>query len=110
MTAVADEEILRAAEVDLAVDEFGDDDTKLASVTAAVEVEAGPGPVIRVLKGSPTDEDLAALVTVFAAASANAGAPQDQGPVDNWGRPTMMHRGTSPFSPYAFPYLSHLRG
>ncbi|PPJ25225.1 hypothetical protein C5E45_18515 [Nocardia nova] len=111
MTAVADEEILRAAELDLAVDEFGDGDTKLASDTAAVEAEVGHGPVIRVLKGSPTDEELAALVTVFAVAGANAAAaPQDPGPVDNWGRPTMMHRGTSPFSPYAFPYLSHIRG
>ncbi|NKY86432.1 acyl-CoA carboxylase subunit epsilon [Nocardia veterana] len=108
MTAVADEEILRAAELDLAVDGF-EDDAKVAE-TVAPEAEPHGGPVIRILKGSPTDEELAALVTVFAAAAANSGAPQEQGPVDNWGRPTMMHRGTSPFSPYTFPYLSHIRG
>ncbi|WP_425299939.1 acyl-CoA carboxylase epsilon subunit [Nocardia cyriacigeorgica] len=37
-------------------------------------------------------------------AAANSAAPAGpQGPNDFWGRPTMMHRGTSPFSPYAFP-------
>ncbi|NKY50576.1 acyl-CoA carboxylase subunit epsilon [Nocardia vermiculata] len=110
MTAVADEEILRAAELDLAVGELGEDEAKIAP--EAVTAPAAPAaPAIRILKGSPTDEEIAALVTVFAAAAANsAAAPQDQGPVDNWGRPTMMHRGTSPFSPYAFPMLSHLRG
>ncbi|AHH15953.1 acetyl-/propionyl-CoA carboxylase epsilon subunit [Nocardia nova SH22a] len=108
MTAVADEEILRAAELDLAVDGFGDD-AKLPAEPAA-EPEPDRGPLVRVLKGSPTDAELAALITVFAAA-AGSGAPEpDPGPVDNWGRPTMMHRGASPFSPYAYPYVSHLRG
>lgn len=109
MTAVADEEILRAAELDLAVGELGEDEVEVTSDAVAA---GAPGePAIRILKGSPTDEEIAALVTVFAAAAANSAAvPQDQGPVDNWGLPTMMHRGTSPFSPYAFPMLSHLRG
>ncbi len=110
MTAVADEEILRAAELDLAVDGFGDDDVRLASEPAAAEPEPDRGPVIRILKGSPTDAEIAALVTVFAAAANSGVASPERGPVDNWGRPTMMHRGTSPFSPYAYPYVSHLRG
>ena len=105
MTAVADEEILRAAELALSVDEVVD---TVEPVVA--ESESNAGPVIRILKGSPTDEELAALVCVFAsAANAGAGAPDRSGPVDLWGRPTMMHRGASPFSPYAFPFLSHLR-
>lgn len=106
MTTMADEEVLRAAELDLAVDELAD-----AAEPAVTEIEpAHAGPVIKVLKGNPTDLELAALVSVFAAASASAAAvPADKGPIDNWGRPTLMHRGASPFSPYAFPALSHLR-
>ncbi len=109
MTAVADEEILRAAELDLAAGGFGDDAT-LVSEPVVAESEPDRGPVVRVLKGSPTDAELAALVTVFAAAAGSGVAAQDQSPVDNWGRPTMMHRGASPNSPYAYPYVSHLRG
>ncbi|WP_369690132.1 acyl-CoA carboxylase subunit epsilon [Nocardia inohanensis] len=104
---MADEEVLRAAELDLAVDE-------LDAVEAAVVVEStepsSNGPVIEVLKGNPSDVELAALVAVFAAASASAGnGTADNGPADMWGRPTLLHRGSAPFSPYAFPALSHLR-
>ncbi|MGW4242502.1 acyl-CoA carboxylase subunit epsilon [Nocardia sp. NPDC004722] len=104
---MADEEVLRAAELDLAgVDELAD-----AVEKAVAEVEPSSAePVVRVLKGNPTDLELAALIAVFAAASANgAAAAADNGPADNWGRPTLSHRGSSPFSPYAFPALSHLR-
>ncbi|MVU78733.1 acyl-CoA carboxylase subunit epsilon [Nocardia sp. ET3-3] len=103
---MADEEVLRAAELDLAVDELAE-----SVDTAVAEIESSnAGPVVRVLKGNPTDLELAALVAVFAAASASASAaPADGGPADHWGRPTLLHRGSSPFSPYAFPALSHLR-
>lgn len=105
MTTMADEEVLRAAELDLAVEDLAD-----AIDTAVAEIEpASAGPVIQVLKGNPTDLELAALVSVFAAASASVAAPADRGPADMWGRPTLLHRGSSPFSPYAFPALSHLR-
>ncbi|RDI51529.1 acyl-CoA carboxylase subunit epsilon [Nocardia mexicana] len=106
MTAVADEEVLRAAELDLSVDDF----VAMEPVVTDTDTESNAGPVIRILKGSPTDDEIAALVCVLAAAAANsAAAPGETGPADQWGRPTLMHRGTSPFSPYAFPYLSHLR-
>lgn len=107
MTTMAEEDVLRAAELDLAVDEFAD-----VADTAVVEAEtSNAGPIIQVLKGNPTDDELAALVAVVAAAAAagaNSGSGS-QGPADMWGRPTLLHRGTSPFSPYAFPALSHLR-
>ncbi|MQY23359.1 acyl-CoA carboxylase subunit epsilon [Nocardia macrotermitis] len=106
MTAVADEEVLRAAELALSVDDVVVD----AVEPIVAESESSAGPDIRILKGSPTDAELAALVCVFAAAAnAAAAAPAQSGPVDLWGRPTMMHRGSTPFSPYAFPFLSHLR-
>ncbi|WP_280391684.1 acyl-CoA carboxylase epsilon subunit, partial [Nocardia wallacei] len=58
----------------------------------------------------PTDDVFAAGLWVRAAAAANpAAVPGPSGPASAWGRPTLMHRGTSPFSPYAFPQLSHLR-
>ncbi|WP_245721980.1 acyl-CoA carboxylase subunit epsilon [Nocardia crassostreae] len=106
---MADEEVLRAAELDLAVDELAEAvDT---AVVAGTEPSPGSaGPLIQVLKGNPTDEELAALVAVFTAAAASAAAaPSKNGPADMWGRPTLSHRGSSPFSPYAFPALSHLR-
>ncbi|MBO0853780.1 MAG: acyl-CoA carboxylase subunit epsilon [Nocardia sp.] len=108
MTAVADEEILRAAELDLAV---GGLDGEVESLPEAlVPAEPDSGPVIRILKGSPSDAEIAALITVFAAASASAGAvPQQQAPVDNWGLPTSMHRGAASFTPYSFPEMSQLR-
>ncbi|BAD55838.1 hypothetical protein NFA_9930 [Nocardia farcinica IFM 10152] len=108
VTTVAEEEVLTAAELDLAVEPVTDAAESEAS-TDAPTAEAGAAPFLRILKGSPTDEEIAALVCVFAAAG-NGG--QDSGParpLDMWGRPTLMHRGTSPFSPYAFPQLSQLR-
>jgi hypothetical protein len=102
---VADEEVLRAAELDLSVDEI------VGTMEPVVaDAESNAGPVVRILKGSPTDDEIAALMCVLAAAASAGAAPAPQGPVDLWGQPTLMHRGTSPFSPYVFPHLSHLRG
>ena len=68
--------------------------------------------VIKVLKGNPDDVELAALVAVLtaAASAAPAGTPASSRPAETWGAPTLMHRGTPPFSPYSYPSLSHLRG
>ncbi len=43
-------------------------------------------PEIRVLKGQPTDEELAAVVTVLAAAAGGASAPGPQ-ELNLWGHP-----------------------
>ncbi len=43
-------------------------------------------PEIRVLKGRPTDTDLAALVTVLAAAAGDSGTPGPQ-ELNLWGHP-----------------------
>lgn len=109
MTTVAEEDVLTAAELELTVDPIADEleaavDLALAT-PAAGTIE---GSFIRVEKGAPSDIELAALVCVLTAAT-NGTAAGPAGPADSWGRPTMLHRGTSPFSPYAFPQLSHLR-
>ncbi|MFF2552443.1 acyl-CoA carboxylase epsilon subunit [Nocardia sp. NPDC058058] len=102
---MADEEVLRAAELDLAADGLAE-----AVETAVAEAEpSSAGPLIQVVKGNPSDLELAALVAVFAAAASVPGAAAATGPADMWGRPTLLHRGSAPFSPYAFPALSHLK-
>lgn len=57
---------------------------------------------IRVVKGNPTDEDIAALVAVLTAAAASTSAAPDPRPAELWGAPTTMHRTYAPFSPYSF--------
>ncbi|MEU3014617.1 acyl-CoA carboxylase epsilon subunit [Nocardia asteroides] len=109
MTTVAEEDVLTAAELELAVEPLVDEVEQSVSAVAVEPAESLGEPMFRIVKGSPTDEDVAALVAVLSAAAANAPAGGATGPVDNWGRATLMHRGTSPFSPYAYPLLSHLR-
>ncbi|MFT4041840.1 MAG: acyl-CoA carboxylase subunit epsilon [Gordonia sp. (in: high G+C Gram-positive bacteria)] len=49
---------------------------------------AGPArPLLRVVKGNPTDADLAVLVAVFSAATTTSGAAES-GPIDDWGSPS----------------------
>ena len=106
MTIVAEEEVLAAAELDLATrDVTVDTATEAAAGTAATN---GERPFLVIEKGAPTDAEIAALVCVFTAA-AGGSAPADSGPQDLWGQATLLHRGNSPFSPYSYPQLSHLR-
>ncbi|MGI5221236.1 acyl-CoA carboxylase subunit epsilon [Nocardia sp. CA-290969] len=109
MTIVAEEEVLAAAELDLATGDLAAD-TASENVSPAADAAEGRTPFLVIEKGSPSDAEIAALVCVFAAAAASASAtPADNGPLDMWGRPTLLHRGTSPFSPYSYPQLSNLR-
>ncbi len=109
MTTVAEEDVLTVAELELVVEPLVEEAE--LSVDAAVEapVSTTGEPMFRILKGSPTDQDIAALVAVLSAATADAPAGTSNGPADAWGTSTMMHRGTNPFSPYVYPMLSHLR-
>lgn len=63
--------------------------------------DAVAAPFLRVQRGNPTDEDLAALVAVLSAAAADSG-PAEVPVRDHWGRPETMHRPDTAFSPYAF--------
>ncbi|KAF0848481.1 acyl-CoA carboxylase epsilon subunit [Nocardia caishijiensis] len=109
MTTVAEEDVLTAAELELAVEPLVDEVELSTDTPTEAPARSAGEPLFRILKGAPTDEDVAALVAVLGAAAANAPAASERQPVDGWGRATLMHRGSSPFSPYVYPLLSHLR-
>ncbi|MFC4125032.1 acyl-CoA carboxylase epsilon subunit [Nocardia rhizosphaerae] len=109
MTTVAEHDVLTAAELELAVEPLVDEVEAPADVETGVAPAELGEPMFRIVKGSPTDSDIAALVAVLSAAAAAAPATGPSGPADAWGVPTLQHRGNSPFSPYAYPLLSHLR-
>ncbi|MFI5099824.1 MAG: acyl-CoA carboxylase subunit epsilon [Actinomycetes bacterium] len=44
---------------------------------SAQEQSAAQRPVLRIVRGEPTDQEIAALVTVVAALAARGGAPDD---------------------------------
>ncbi len=67
----------------------GQSDPATRSDTARDEKPAEP--FLTVVKGSPTDEEIAALVAVLSTAG-GAGGTGTTGPIDDWGRPVDMHR------------------
>lgn len=44
-------------------------------------------PLLTVVRGNPTDEEVAVLVTLVAAASGGSGGSADADPRNDWGRP-----------------------
>jgi hypothetical protein len=109
VTTVAEEDVLTVAELELVVEPLVEEIELPADTAAQAPVDAAGEPLFRILKGSPTDQDIAALVAVLSAAAASTPVGGSNGPADAWGTPTMTHRGTNPFSPYVYPMLSHLR-
>ncbi|REE72100.1 acyl-CoA carboxylase epsilon subunit-like protein [Rhodococcus wratislaviensis] len=78
--------------------------------TDGTAADAAREPFFTVVKGSPSDEEIAALVAVLSAvAAAGSGDPDSHVPPESWGAPTRMHRSIAPFSPYAFPNVSAYR-
>ena len=51
-----------------------------------------PRPLLRVVRGDPTDEELAALVSVIAARSVAAAGVRPQHPRSAWGHPASIVR------------------
>jgi hypothetical protein len=70
---------------------------------SVVEEPATPAskPLLRVVKGNPTPEELAALIAVVAARSA-AGAPAKPKLRSEWGHPARMVRGPHRHGPDAW--------
>jgi hypothetical protein len=104
VTAVAEEKTIIDTEVtEVAAAESAEpaESTAPAAETAAPETSAA----IRIVKGNPSDVEIAALVAVLAAASGSAAPAEDDRPRETWGDPTRMHRRTAPFSPYSYPNL-----
>ncbi|MFC9514202.1 acyl-CoA carboxylase subunit epsilon [Nocardiaceae bacterium NPDC056970] len=107
MTATTREDALTDAEL---LDASSLEGAALAEAVAGLEADAAvssespQSPMITVVKGNPTDAEIAAVVTVLcAAAAAASGEPAGDGlPPETWGAPTRMHRGHAPFSPYSF--------
>ncbi|CAM2937280.1 acyl-CoA carboxylase epsilon subunit [Skermania piniformis] len=66
-------------------------------------------PVVAVLRGNPTDGEIAAIVVALQAAAASAApAPPDRRPPELWGPPTALHRGAQPFAPNSYSAFSSL--
>ncbi|OUS85168.1 acyl-CoA carboxylase epsilon subunit [Rhodococcus sp. NCIMB 12038] len=85
-----------------------------AATDLPADVDGAAGPAretfLKVVKGSPSDGEIAALVAVLSAvAAAGSGDPDSGVPPESWGAPTRMHRSIAPFSPYAFPNVSAYR-
>ncbi|PTR31605.1 acyl-CoA carboxylase epsilon subunit-like protein [Rhodococcus sp. OK519] len=105
MTATTREEALTDAEL---LDASSLEGAALAEAVAGLEADAAvssespQSPLITVVKGNPTDEEIAAVVTVLCAAAAAGEPVADSLPPETWGAPTRMHRGRAPFSPYSF--------
>ncbi|OBA88305.1 hypothetical protein A5642_17075 [Mycolicibacterium mucogenicum] len=57
---------------------------------AEASVEAPVAPLFQVVKGNPSDEELAALVTVLA--SASGGGSAEAGDRNDWGHPVSKLR------------------
>ncbi|UYP17859.1 acyl-CoA carboxylase subunit epsilon [Rhodococcus sp. Z13] len=105
MTATAEDKIITEFEADQESPVVGvtaSDET--APVVEETPAEPATAPALRIVKGNPTDEDVAVLVAVLSAAAASAGGEDGDGkPAETWGDPTRMHRQWAPFSPYSYP-------
>lgn len=60
------------------------------AAVAAAETPAPPPLLLRVVRGEPTAEDIAALVAVFASMGGAAG--EDNAPPEEWSQPARLHR------------------
>ncbi|MGX6508099.1 acyl-CoA carboxylase subunit epsilon [Rhodococcus sp. SJ-2] len=102
MTALTEEKIITDAEL-TAVTDGALEGTETSAASGPEPAATSDAPAIRIVKGNPTDADVAALVTVLAAASAGSVPEGDGKPPETWGAPTRMHRQWAPFSPYSYP-------
>ncbi len=68
------------------------------------DATAQAAPVFRIVKGNPSDEDVASIVAVLAAAT-GSGEAAPSGPRDLWGTPTDRLRPAEPLAPLNFVNL-----
>ncbi|MFD3812045.1 acyl-CoA carboxylase epsilon subunit [Rhodococcus sp. NPDC058639] len=111
MTATAEDKIITDTEFDEATGAVLGEPTDgqapgpagQQSPVETPEPAAEPAVALRIVKGNPSDEEVAALVSVLAAAAASVAPEGDGSPRETWGDPTRMHRQWAPFSPYSYP-------
>ncbi|KQU50482.1 hypothetical protein ASG84_26045 [Rhodococcus sp. Leaf278] len=77
-------------------------DAASAEVVAAEDGTSAASPHVRVVKGNPSDEDLAALVAVLTAAQGGPASVGDSRPAELWGSPELLHRRFAPQSAYSY--------
>ncbi|RMB76343.1 acyl-CoA carboxylase subunit epsilon [Rhodococcus sp. SBT000017] len=66
------------------------------------EVVSPTPAAVRVVKGNPSDEELAALVTVLTAAQSGSESTGDSRPRELWGSPELLHRRFAAQSAYSY--------
>ena len=65
---------------------------------------SGPRPLLRVVRGAPTDAELAALTATLAALAASGPAPEPEAPVSRWAsRDDRLRRGPAQSAPRPGP-------
>ncbi|OZC72868.1 hypothetical protein CH251_14215 [Rhodococcus sp. 06-462-5] len=69
---------------------------------SAEEVVSTTPAAVRVVKGNPSDEELAALVAVLTAAQSGSESTGDSRPRELWGSPVLLHRGFAAQSAYSY--------
>ncbi|AJW39731.1 acyl-CoA carboxylase subunit epsilon [Rhodococcus sp. 06-418-5] len=84
--------------------ETNDDAANDANLVAADsdEVVSASPAAVRVVKGNPSDEELAALVTVLTAAQGGSESTGDSRPRELWGSPVLLHRRFAAQSAYSY--------
>ncbi|MFI8569205.1 acyl-CoA carboxylase epsilon subunit [Rhodococcus sp. NPDC078407] len=88
-------------------------EANLVAASDQAVAEAGvsaASPEVRVVKGNPSDEDLAALVAVLTAAQGGSADAGTSRPPELWGSPTLLHRGFAPQSAYSYAASGRHRG
>ncbi len=79
-------------------------DASETGATPADDTTPAPAPMLRIVNGNPSDEEVAVLVAVLG----STGGSPDSGsskPRDLWGTPADRLRPAEPLSPNTFPNL-----
>ncbi|MDZ7932375.1 acyl-CoA carboxylase subunit epsilon [Rhodococcus sp. NPDC076796] len=74
----------------------------MSAETNPEEVVSPTPAAVRVVKGNPSDEELAALVTVLTAAQSGSESTGDSRPRELWGSPELLHRRFAAQSAYSY--------
>ncbi|MFJ6097124.1 acyl-CoA carboxylase subunit epsilon [Williamsia muralis] len=81
------------------------DNTPETNAADGTGAAAAARPFLRIVKGNPSDAEIAAVVGVFASAG-GSGVEEDPGPRNLWGNPSDRLRAAGGLAPNAFPNLA----